>query len=48
MDDLVLIVTAETQNTLEYIANIVLDMVVRWVEIRKMKQAFKKTYIIRS
>ena len=42
-DDLVLSVEAETQNTPEYIANKALDMVVRWMEIRKMELAFEKT-----
>ncbi|KAJ3639381.1 hypothetical protein Zmor_002742 [Zophobas morio] len=42
-DDRVLIFMAETQSTLEYIVNRALDMVVRWMEIRKMELALEKT-----
>ena len=45
--DLLLIVTVETQNTLEFIANKALDMVLRWMEIRKMELAFEKTKALR-
>mgnify|MGYP005984212979 FL=1 len=42
-NDVVLIVTAETQNTVKYISNEALDMVVRYMEIRKVELGFAKT-----